>query len=231
MQCELAQARLARETKATVDRSEVIEALERLTLNTRQHILTLPLKIRATLGLNVDAQEEITKLVYEILTQLSSGVFTIHDAVAYKEKAFSELTADEVCAMSYAMMSNRTFMSDEDKEEWWMKSFARRSAMLVRASRCLSGAARVATDMHNDHRTNNRYVYGLFVEGDETPFYIGNGSGKRIKITSLMPMVRGAITQPKMNSFALHWRRASALSSISWRKISHSPKQSSLKKV
>jgi hypothetical protein len=116
VQVELAQARLARETKQTVDRAEVIEAIERLTLNTRNHILTLPLKIRATLQLSLDAQEIITKLVHEVLIQLAERAFTIHEAVAYKKKPFNELTIEEFHAMSYAMMTNRTFLSDEDKK-------------------------------------------------------------------------------------------------------------------
>jgi phage terminase Nu1 subunit (DNA packaging protein) len=116
VQTKLAETRLARETKETVNKAEIIEALERLTLNTRNNILALPLKIRATLGLSIDAQESITVLVHDVLTQLSNGVFTIHEAVAYREKSFSELTSDEILAMSYAMMSNRTFLSDEDKQ-------------------------------------------------------------------------------------------------------------------
>ena len=41
VQTKLAETRLAKETKQTVDRAEIIEALERLTMNTRQHILGL----------------------------------------------------------------------------------------------------------------------------------------------------------------------------------------------
>ena len=81
----------------------------------RPHILTLPLKIKVALNLGIDAQEKITVHVHDVLTDLAKGCFTIREAVAYQEKPFNELTSDELLAMSYAMMSNRTYMSDEDK--------------------------------------------------------------------------------------------------------------------
>jgi phage terminase Nu1 subunit (DNA packaging protein) len=143
VQCELAQARLARETKATVDRAEIIEALERLMMNTRNHILTLPLKIKTTLRLDIDAQDTITQLVHDVLTNLSERAVTIHEAVAYKEKPFSELTIDEILAMSYSMMMNQTFLSDEDKKRLIDEIVrdAERSAILATPSRPDAGRA------------------------------------------------------------------------------------------
>jgi phage terminase Nu1 subunit (DNA packaging protein) len=115
VQVELAQNRLRREMKETVSKGEVIEALERLTLNTRQCILTLPQRITTELRLDIDAQEKITVHVHDVLTELAKGCFTVHEAVAYKQKPFSELTTDEFLAMSYAMLSNRTYLTDAEK--------------------------------------------------------------------------------------------------------------------
>ncbi len=115
VQVQLAQKRLERETKDTVSKAEVIEAMERLTMNTRQCILTLPQKITTELKLGIDAQEKITVRVHDVLKDLANNCFTIREAVAYKEKPFEELTTEEFHAMSYAMLSNRTYLSDEDK--------------------------------------------------------------------------------------------------------------------
>jgi hypothetical protein len=107
IQTQLAQVRLDRETKSTVDRSEVIEAMHRLSLNVRHFVLMLPIKIKAALNLGVDDEETITVIVHDVLTELSKDAVTLHEGVGYCAKPADELTEEDIAAMSPSEFRDR----------------------------------------------------------------------------------------------------------------------------
>jgi phage terminase Nu1 subunit (DNA packaging protein) len=107
IQTQLAQVRLDRETKQTVDRADVIEAMHRLSINVRHWVLMLPIKIKAALNLDVDAEETITVIVHDVLTELAKGAVTLHEGVGYCAKPADELTEEDVVAMSPAEFRDR----------------------------------------------------------------------------------------------------------------------------
>ena len=100
IQTQLAQVRLDRETKTTVDRSEVLDALHRLSLNIKHFVLMLPIKIKAALNLGVDDQETITAICHDVLTELAKDAVTLREGVGYCAKPADELTEADIVAMS-----------------------------------------------------------------------------------------------------------------------------------
>jgi phage terminase Nu1 subunit (DNA packaging protein) len=112
IQTQLAQVRLDRETKTTVDRSEVLEAMHRLSLNVRHWVLMLPIKIKAALQLDVDAEETITVICHDVLTELAKGAVTLNEGIGYCQKPADELTEDDVAAMSPAEFRDRKYDPD-----------------------------------------------------------------------------------------------------------------------
>lgn len=100
IQAQLAQLKLDKETKATVDRSEVIEAMHRLSLNVKHFVLLMPIKIKGALHLDVDAEETINVICHDVLKQLANDILTLREGVGYCAKSADELTEADLIEMS-----------------------------------------------------------------------------------------------------------------------------------
>jgi phage terminase Nu1 subunit (DNA packaging protein) len=100
IQTQLAQVKLDKETKATVDRADVVESMHRLALNVKHFVLLMPIKIKGALGLSVDAEETINVICHDCLNQLANGIMTLQEGIGFCDKSPDELTEADLVEMS-----------------------------------------------------------------------------------------------------------------------------------
>jgi phage terminase Nu1 subunit (DNA packaging protein) len=112
IQAQLAQIKLDRETKETVSRSEVIEAMYRMSVNVKHFVLMLPIKIKAALHLGIDDEATINVICHDVLEELAKGVTTLREGIGYTAKPADELTEADVAAMSPAEFRDRKYDPD-----------------------------------------------------------------------------------------------------------------------